>query len=123
MKRIVLLFLLLALASSYVRAQGSIKGKLTDSSGKQALGLATVTVFKASDTSLITYRLSNPEGEFRVPGLSLNIPYRVVISFSGYDAWRHEFTLTNETPLDLGTIIMSASSRSLEEVLVVAERP
>jgi hypothetical protein len=111
------------LAALYGNAQGSIKGKLTDSSGKNPLGLATVTVFQAGDTSLITYRLSTPEGEFRVPGLPLNRPLRLVISYSGYEAHRHEFTLTNDTPVEMGTISLLPSSKTLDEILVVAERP
>jgi len=106
-----------------LNAQGTIKGKLTDTTGKNPLSLATVTVFKASDTAIITYRLSNGEGEFKVPGLPLNMECRVVISFSGYDAYRKEFTLTNDTPLDLGSIKLLPSSKTLDEVLVIAERP
>jgi hypothetical protein len=116
------LVLLLCLATT-VSAQGVIKGKIIDSAGKKPLGLATVTVFKASDTTLITYRLSTPEGDFKVPGLPLNLPCRLVISFSGYDAYRKEFTLTSDAPLDMGKIELYPSSKSLEEVLVIAERP
>lgn len=104
-------------------AQGSVKGKLIDSLSGNVLGLATITVFKAADTALITYRLSSPEGEFRVPGLPLQTDLRVVVSFSGYDVIRHEFQLTNDQPLDLGTLKMVPVSKSLDEVLVVAERP
>jgi hypothetical protein len=114
---------LLTIACLQLFAQGSIKGKLIDSMGKKPLGFATVTIFKSSDTTLITYRLSNPEGEFKVPGLPLNISCRVVISYSGFDAFRKEFTLTNNSPLDLGTINMNPSSKSLDEVLIIAERP
>ena len=94
-----------------------------DSVSKKPLGFATVTVFKSTDTSLITYRLSNLEGEFKVPGLPLNIALRVVVSYSGFDAFRKEFTLSNDNTLDLGTVIMNPSSKSLDEVLVIAERP
>lgn len=110
-------------AALYGNSQGSIRGKLTDSSGTNPLGLATITVFQAGDTSLITYRLSTPEGEFRVPGLPLNQPLRLVISYSGYEAYRKEFTLANDTPLEMGTIALLPSSRTLDEILVVAERP
>lgn len=106
-----------------VNAQGSIKGKLTDTTGKNPVALATVSVFKAADTVLVTYRLSNPEGEFKVTGLSLNTPYRAVISYSGFDAYRKEFTLTDEAPLDLGIVQMMPISKSLDEILVIAERP
>ncbi|MDQ3277039.1 MAG: outer membrane beta-barrel protein [Bacteroidota bacterium] len=111
------------LASLYGVAQGSIKGKLVDSSGKTPLALATVTLFEAADTTLVTYRLSNPEGEFKVPGIPLNKDYRVVITFSGYEAFRKEFKLTTEDLLDLGTIRMEPTSKSLDEIIVVAERP
>ena len=113
--------LLIACFQSF--AQGSIKGKLMDTLSKKPLGFATVTVFKSVDTSLITYRLSNPEGEFKVPGLPLNTALRVVISYSGFDAFRKEFTLSNDNLIDLGTVVMSPSSKTLDEVLVVAERP
>ncbi|MGZ3954212.1 MAG: outer membrane beta-barrel protein [Flavisolibacter sp.] len=115
--------IILSIVCTQAFSQGSLRGKLTDSSARKPLGLATVTVFKSTDTTLITYRLSNPEGEFRVPGLPLNVPCRVVISYTGFDAFRKEFILTDNTPLDLGIIAMSPSSKTLDEVLVIAERP
>jgi hypothetical protein len=123
MMRIITACIVSFILHTNLSAQGTIKGKLVDSLSKNPLGLATVTVFKANDTALITYRLSNPEGEFKVPGLPLNLACRVVISYSGYDAFRKEFTLTDEAPVDLGNVTMYPSSKSLEEVLVIAERP
>ena len=123
MMRIIALGIAFLFLNASLSAQGTIRGKLVDSVSKNPLSLATVTVFKATDTALITYRLSNPEGEFKVPGLPLNTACRVVISFSGYDAYRKEFTLTDETPVDLGNVMLSPVSKSLDEVLVVAERP
>lgn len=121
--------LLMLLACSYcftlaAKAQGTLKGKLTDSSSKAPIGFATVTVFKAADTAIITYRLSNPDGEFKVPGLPFNVNCRVVVSVSGYSGYRKEFTLTaNESVMDIGTVLLSPSATSLDEVVVYAERP
>jgi hypothetical protein len=123
MRFLMLCTAILLVAFTQVQAQGSIKGKITDSTTKKALGLATVTVFKAADTALITYRLSTPDGEFKVTGLPLNIACRAVISFSGFEVYRKEFTLTNDTPLDLGTVAMAPAATSLDEVMVIAERP
>src|SRR5258705_8585631 len=122
MKKIIITGIICLCLFGKLFAQGSIKGKLVDSAQKP-LGLATVTIFKASDTAIITYRLTNPEGEFKVPGLPLNMNCRVIVSFSGYEAFRKEFTLTNDTPLDLGIIVLGNSIRSLDEVLVFSERP
>lgn len=125
MRYLVLSSLLTVLSlMSMAQDKWTVKGKLVDSSGKQSLSLATITVFKAKDTSIITYRLSDPQGAFRVPGLPGNIPCRVVISFSGYRVERREFELTEANPsIDLGTIKMIPNGQSLDEVLVTAERP
>src|ERR1051325_273557 len=103
---------------------GSIKGKLQDSLNKKALSLATVTVFRANDTAIITYRLSDESGSFKVPSLPLNVKCRVLISFAGFRPYRKEFELTKDNPqLDLGTILMADDPKFLDEVFVQAERP
>ena len=121
--------LLMLLACSYcfalnATAQGTLKGKLSDSTSNAPIGLAPVTVFRAADTSIITYRLSSPDGEFKVPGLPFHLNCRVVISVSGYSAFRKEFTLSNsESTIDMGIIQLSRSAKSLDEVIVLSERP
>ncbi len=62
-------------------AQGNITGKLVDSANNKPLYLATVTIYKAADTSIVTYRLSDKDGLFKVPGLPANIPLRALVSF------------------------------------------
>jgi len=105
-------------------AQGTLKGKLVDSTAKTPLGLATVTIFNAADTAIITYRLSNPEGEFKIPGIPFDVNCRVVVSYNGYSGYRKEFTFKAAEPLiDLGTIKMTATSKTMDEVVIYAERP
>ncbi|MFN8291581.1 MAG: outer membrane beta-barrel protein [Chitinophagaceae bacterium] len=115
-----ILFILPAVAFS----QGTLKGRILDTATAKPLSLATVTIFRAADTSIITYRLSNGEGEFRIPGLPLDVNCRAVISFSGYAVFRKEFMIpAANTTLDIGTVQMTADAKSLDEVLVIAERP
>ena len=57
-------------------SQGTLKGRIIDSATTKPLGFATVTVFKASDTAIITYRLSTPDGDFKVPGIPLDMNRR-----------------------------------------------
>lgn len=105
-------------------SQGTFRGKIVDSAANTPLGFATITVFKAADTVIITYRLSSPDGEFKVPGLPLGLNCRAVISFSGYGVYRKEFILTGDQPvLNAGTVYMSSNAKSLDEVLVISERP
>lgn len=103
---------------------GSIKGSLKDSLNKQVLSLATVTVFIAKDTTIVTYRLSDAKGDFKIPSLPLNIPCRVLITFSGYKTYRMDFLLSKENPqLDMETVFLVNDPQHLEEVTVLAERP
>ena len=115
--------LLSLLCAAFAYSQGTIKGRLFDSTAKQALSLATVTVFKAKDTSIVTYRLTDPEGNFKVPGLPFNIPLRLLITSSGYKVYRREFTIENNQQIDWGTVYMKTDTSELDEVLVTAERP
>jgi hypothetical protein len=121
--------IILSLAGSlclYANAfsQATLKGKLVDSTAKTPLGLATVTIFKAADTAIITYRLSNPGGEFKIPGIPFDLNCRMIVSFSGYSGYRKEFVIQKDQPvLDLGTITMTAASKLMEEVVIYAERP
>lgn len=123
MKNILLVFLCVAISTTAF-SQATLKGKLIDSTAKTPLNLATVTVFKAADTVIITYRLSNAEGEFKIPGLPFDVHCRVVVSYSGYSGYRKEFTVTSDQPvLDLGNVYMSPATSAMQEVVVSAERP
>ncbi|MES2329341.1 MAG: outer membrane beta-barrel protein [Bacteroidota bacterium] len=123
MKQVSLLLMIFFSALAASAQSGTISGKLTDSAGK-GLAFATVTVFKAKDTVIVTYRLSNPDGDFKVGGLPLDLPLRAIITFSGYQAFRKEFTLTaGKSNLIFDTVKMVATSQLLDEVIVVSERP
>lgn len=103
---------------------GSINGRLIDSSSQKAMALATVAIFFAQDTSIITYRMSNSFGEFKVPSLPINKILRMIITYSGYAVIKKEFELTEKKQImDFGAIEMQPSSQRLEEILVYAERP
>lgn len=105
-------------------AQGSVKGKLVEAGTQKPLYMATVTVFKAQDTSLVTYRLSAEDGSFKIPGLIADTAYRIIVSFSGYAVHRQPFLLKAGAPdIDLGAIAMHPAATQLDEVLVIAERP
>ena len=117
----IILFSLLSFAYGQ---KGSISGKLLDTAQHKNISLATITVFNAADTSIVTYRLSNENGAFKVPGLPLDKELRFIVSYSGYEAYRKVFTLS-ATNLDMkfDSIIMLPSSKELDEVVVLAERP
>ncbi len=118
-----LLFFFIAV-SSFAQSKGQFSGSLVDTSGAKRIPYATITIFTAADTSIITYRLSDDDGKFKVPGLPIDKALRAVITASGYQVWRKEFTLTSDSALlDIRKIKMDIEVKELDEVLVTAERP
>lgn len=104
--------------------KGELKGLLLDETSKGALPYATVAVYTAADTVMVTYRMSDEKGSFRVPGLPLDNQLRVVITMMGFKVYRKEFRLSpDQASLDLGVINMEQSANLLNEVLIVAETP
>jgi hypothetical protein len=117
MKKTLMLFCLSIILSTLSWSQGTLKGKIVDSSTNKPLGFATVTVFKSADTAIITYRLSTPDGDFKIPGIPLDLNCRVVISYSGYSVYRKEFSVSSmQSTLEIGTIFLSPVAKSLDEV-------
>jgi hypothetical protein len=123
-KLLILSLAILFLPAISFAQKGQLSGTLTDTSGKKPIVFATITVFNARDTSIITYRLSDEQGKFKVPSLPLQKELRVVITATGSSVWRKEFTLSDESPsLELGTLKLEADIKEMEEVLVMSERP
>lgn len=122
--KLLLLLAIIALPALTLAQKGQVSGTLTDSSGKKPIPYATITVFVAKDTSIVTYRLSDDQGKYKVPGLPLKTGLRIVVTATGYSVWRKEFTLTEDAAsLDLGSIKMDTDVKEMEDVLVVSERP
>ena len=124
MIKTLLISIILLTLSIVTWAQGTVSGTLKNKDTKEVLGLSTVSVYKAIDTVLITYRLSDNQGNFSVNNLPLGVPLRLVATHSGYTTYREEFTLSDSAPnKNFGIIDMTTLASNMEEVIVLAERP
>src|SRR5690606_6200659 len=91
-----------ALSATAQKPDGSIKGKLVDSTSKAAVANATVSVQFAKDSSLATFTLSNAQGSFEIKGLA-DGDYRLIISSTGFEEVKRPFTISASTKsIDLG---------------------
>lgn len=126
MRKILLLLILSVSTTLYLHAQkadGSITGKLIDSTTKLGIADATVTLLSAADSSLVTFTLSNKEGVFTFKGLAVKA-YRVIISHQSYLETKKTATLTEENKaIDLGEINPPTDAKLLNEVVVTSEAP
>jgi len=102
---------------------GETTGSLM-SENKEPLPFATVAAYRALDTVLIDYVLTEDDGSFRIRRLPLNTPLRVIITYLGYEPIREDFELSSsQKNKDFGVFQMVPTSQQLEEILVRAERP
>ncbi len=126
MKKIITLSLILFTLVTGVQAQkadGGIKGKLVDTTAKQAIADATVSVLNAKDSSLATFTLSNKQGVFEVKGLVAG-DYRLVISSKGYEEIKKKVTITEtEKLIDLGNLTPQKDYKMMEGVTITSESP
>lgn len=100
---------------------GTVKGIVIDSSIKQAIAAATVTIMKKSDSSLITFTMVDNKGRFELNDLPLG-EFRILLTHVNYHNSSYYFTIDAKNQLvDLGIIHMIDKTKLLKEVLINAE--
>ena len=102
---------------------GTISGSVVDGESSEAVGTATVAVWQAQDSTLVTGAVSDAAGAFRIDRLRPG-RYYVEVSFVGYAKQRTPIlTLTPGEPrADLGVIRLAPDLALLDGVEVTAER-
>jgi hypothetical protein len=123
--RKIYLFAILFGLSFTISAQknGSIKGVAFDTLSRQPVPLATVTVVAKSDSSLVSFTMTDNAGRFELTGIP-NGEYRLLISHVNYHNSILFFLITDEQKKrDLANVIMNDRLRVLEEVIVSNEAP
>lgn len=118
-----ILFFALIITAQAQKFDGSIKGKLTDTTAKLPIPDATVSVLNAKDSSLATFTLSNKLGVFEVKGLGEG-DYKLVVSSKGFLEFKKTVSITaTEKTIDLGNLVIEKDYKTLEGVVVTSESP
>ncbi|GDX42509.1 hypothetical protein LBMAG22_10380 [Bacteroidota bacterium] len=105
------------------RAEGVVKGQLTDSSAKQPIADATVSVVNSKDSSLASFVLSSKQGGFEIKNL-LPGDYKLIVSSKGLEEIRRNFSVTAEKKvIDFGTLVMNKDYKMMEGVVITTESP
>lgn len=127
LKLTVVLTLWISIASIFVKAQavnavGQVKGTLADAAGKP-FDLATVALFKASDTVLVKSDFTGADGKFSFQQLSTG-KYIVKISAMGYSTYSSGTLTIDSTHLkiEIPLITLSSQSQNLKEVAIVSQK-
>jgi len=121
MNRFQLLFLFL-LGIQFTYAQDfTISGTLTDESEGFPLESATVYAEKISDSTLVTYTISDQQGNFELKGFTQQPAVRVNISYTGYTPYSKKVNFDSRD-VALGSIKLATQSESLKTVTITGSR-
>ena len=102
---------------------GQVKGKVIDQKSKQPIEYATIALFNAIDSSLVTGTITDQEGNFHATKIEEGT-YYIKVNFLGYEEMQYsELVIDADNPRhDLGRIYLETSSQLLDEVEIVNER-
>jgi hypothetical protein len=105
-----------------IRIAGSVKGIIVDTTLKQDMSEATVSVKPIGpDSANIQFVTTNEKGYFFVKNLHAG-SYHLLISFEGYRHIRKDFIISDTNKdIDLGILNLRKATEMLEEVTI--ERP
>ncbi|MDI9365350.1 MAG: outer membrane beta-barrel family protein [Flavobacterium sp.] len=118
MKKLTLLFSISVLLSIVSWAQqASIKGKLIDTTNKQSLQHAVVSIIKQKDSVLLKYTRVDANGNFELKNI-LAGNYILQITYPFYADYVDNFSLEANSTKTLGTIALIEKVKLLEEVIV-----
>src|SRR5437868_185040 len=120
MRKIITIFVLLAIAVPAFSQNGSVKGIAFDTSRRQPVPSATITIMKKKDSSLLTFSMADNSGRFELTDIP-NGEYRLLLTQVNYRNGIKYFTIDNEhKTIDLGNIPMNDKNKVLDEVVVEA---
>ncbi|MGC4103416.1 TonB-dependent receptor [Ferruginibacter sp.] len=126
MRKVYLLFslmLLTGLAASAQKTTGSVKGVILDTTGKQPLAGATVSIVFTKDSTMANFIMSDKAGLFEIKDLD-NDTYKLHISFKGFEAYQKTFTISDtKKTVDFGRIVMKADLHTLDTFVVTSDVP
>jgi hypothetical protein len=119
------LMLMLVLATSAFAQSpfGSIKGRITDGGDQKIIDAATVSLFKASDSSLVKVNLTDKEGNFIFSEVSFGKYYLLATSTGHLSTFSKTITVENSTPVSAGILKLTENVKTLKEVKVDAKKP
>lgn len=106
--------LLIAFTSANAQ-QAIISGKVADSSEKKNLHFAVISLLRKSDTTLVRFTRTDPDGKFVLPKTDTG-QYIILISFPRFADFMENIDLKGDA--DLGLFFMTQKSKLLDEVVI-----
>ena len=120
MKKYLILIIITLLGNiCLAQKRHTITATVIDSATHEPVELATVAVLRVSDTSLVSYTITDKKGAFTLRNLSDNVAVRLLISHVGYENLHKRVVFSKTDPADLGLLYLNA--KTLTEVTIKGE--
>lgn len=118
MKRLTAVFVfVIFFGLSSFSQNASIKGTVIDTAEKTNLHLSVITLIRQSDSVLVKFTRSGKDGKFIIK----NIPagkFFLITSYPTYADFVDEITLSGDSVLNMGDLVLTPKAKLLEEVIV-----
>ena len=127
MKRIIFILSWFFISDGVLSAQAgnrpstTVTGRVADSLTADPMVAATISVTDRVSGKIFTGAITNSDGEFTIPDIPPGI-YDIGITFIGYQEVKLDSVVLSED-ISLGTILLKLSDVSLNEVMVVSDKP
>ena len=105
-------------------SKGNLTGYVYDSEVDKPLEYATVSIINIENGSIVNGTISDESGFFQLKNIDPGV-YRIEITFIGYEKKViKKLEITNKSrKIELGQVMISPASESIDEVVVTADRP
>ena len=122
MKKLIAICLLI-LSAALCHAQGSVRGKVKDTSTDASMPFVNVAVYDKATQKFVKGAISDEKGLFHITGLPYGA-YTLKLSYIGFTDAEKSFEVEEQhRHANLKVVHMSEDSRTLQEVTVTAQRP
>ncbi|PVW17129.1 outer membrane beta-barrel protein [Marixanthomonas spongiae] len=114
--------LLLSVASFSQTKDFEISGQLVSEEKKEPLESATIYLQRVKDSSLVTYTISDKQGDFFLKDKTSDDKLNLYISYVGYKTYFKTISI-DKKEIDLGEISLAEDDNVLDEVVIKSQAP
>lgn len=123
MRKLIFVATLLSCIFSFSQSKDfKITGKIVSEDDLKPLEAATVYLERKKDSSLVTYTISNKDGDFELEDATSDENLNLLVSYVGYQTYKQEITI-NKSLIILDDILLKISSDALDEIIIKSSAP
>ena len=113
-----LLFLGILVLPLFLKAQtSSVKGTISDSTIKQKIARASVSVLNMKDSVLVNYTRTATDGSFKIDGLPQG-DFILLVTYPKYGDYVDLFTMEDAANVDMKQIYLTQKALLLDEIVI-----